>query len=67
MMNNRFKEMAEKLVAVGYATDVVEVRYGLTKITTFAVIVDGKEQSVNPYGHEKHSKAQYNALNNNQS
>ena len=54
--------MADKLVAAGYATDVVEVKYGLTKLTTFAVIVDGKEQSVNPFGHESHSRAQYDVL-----
>ena len=62
MMTHQFKEMADKLVAVGYATDIIEVKYGLTKITTYAVIVDGKEQSVNPYGHEPHSRAQYEAL-----
>ena len=62
-MNNQFKEIADKLVAVGYATEVIEVKYGLTKLTTFSVIVDGKPQSVNPYGHEDHSRAQYEALN----
>ena len=61
-MNHQFKEMADKLVAAGYATDVVEVKYGLTKLTTFAVIVDGKEQSVNPFGYESHSRAQYDVL-----
>ena len=58
------KKLAEQLVECGYAIDLREVPYGLTKeLTTYEVCVTGGWwQSVNPYGHEPHSQAQREAL-----
>jgi hypothetical protein len=59
---NYVKKMAEDLVARGYATELKEVPYGLTKLTTYVVYVDGIAQSVDPYGFQPHSIPQKQAL-----
>jgi hypothetical protein len=59
---NEIKNMADMLIACGYATEAKEVPYGLTKLKTYDVYVDSIAQSVDPYGFQPHSLPQKQAL-----
>lgn len=62
-VTNPIKTLAERLVASGYAEDMKEILYGLTKQTTYEVFVEHDGwQNVNPFGNESYSQAQCWAL-----
>ena len=61
---NEFTVLATRLVECGYATTMKEKPYGLTKLKTYEVFVEGEGwQDVNPFGTKPYSKPQFHALN----
>jgi len=60
---NPYRELAERLVTLGYATHFKPIPYGLTKSTTYEVYVNGRGwELVNPFGFGKYSNEQQYAL-----
>jgi hypothetical protein len=62
-METTTKNTAELLVKYGYATNMKPITYGLTKLKTYEIFVEGEGwQTVDPYGNQPYSKAQCHAL-----
>lgn len=62
-MSSPLRTLADRLVASGYASFLKPISYGLTKQTTYEVFVEDEGwQTVDPFGNESYSKAQYYAL-----
>lgn len=62
-MSNPHRTLADRLVAAGYASFLKPISYGLTKQTIYEVFVEDEGwQTVDPFGNESYSKAQFHAL-----